>query len=73
MRAFSFKTFKDDHIIKLIVLASVNDLDSYSEHIKLADQYIKIHGGPSLNNYSNIDTIISAAQKAQVDAVWPGW
>ena len=44
-----------------------------AEHIRLADQFVEVPGGRSANNYGNVRLIVQVAQRAGVDAVWPGW
>lgn len=44
-----------------------------AEHIRLADQFVEVPGGANANNYANVRLIVQVAQRAGVDAVWPGW
>jgi biotin carboxylase len=44
-----------------------------AEHIRLADQFVEVPGGANVNNYANVRLIVQVAQRAGVDAVWPGW
>jgi len=44
-----------------------------AEHIRLADQFVEVPGGANANNYANVRLIVQVAERAGVDAVWPGW
>ena len=33
----------------------------------------QVPGGRNNNNYANVRLIVQVAERAQVDAVWPGW
>ena len=44
-----------------------------AEHITLADQFVEVPGGTNNNNYANVKLIVQIAERAGVDAVWPGW
>ena len=49
------------------------DMKADAEHIRLADQFIEVPGGRNVNNYANVQLIVSIAMRTRVDAVWPGW
>jgi acetyl-CoA carboxylase/biotin carboxylase 1 len=38
-----------------------------------ADQFVEVPGGTNNNNYANVKLIVQVAERAGVDAVWPGW
>ena len=44
-----------------------------AEHIRMADQFVEVPGGRNNNNYANVRLIVQVAERAGVDAVWPGW
>jgi hypothetical protein len=44
-----------------------------AEHVSMADQFVEVPGGTNNNNYANVRLIVQTAQRAGVDAVWPGW
>ena len=73
VRNWAFKRFGDERAIKLIAMATPEDMLADAEHIRLADQFIEVAGGRNVNNYANVQLIVSLAVRAQVDAVWPGW
>lgn len=54
-------------------MATPEDLLANAEYVQLADNVVKVPGGPNSNNYNNIEVIIKTALQLQVDAVWPGW
>ena len=54
-------------------MATPEDMRIDAEHIKLADQFVEVPGGTNNNNYANVRLIVQTAEKANVDAVWPGW
>ncbi|KAK9790754.1 hypothetical protein WJX73_002279 [Symbiochloris irregularis] len=37
------------------------------------DQFVEVPGGSNNNNYANVPLIVQVAERANVDAVWPGW
>jgi acetyl-CoA carboxylase biotin carboxylase subunit len=47
--------------------------DSEASYLKLADAAICIGAAPSLESYLNIPAVISAAEIAEVDAIFPGY
>ncbi|CDJ34560.1 uncharacterized protein EMH_0091040 [Eimeria mitis] len=54
-------------------MASAEDLAANSEFLKKADVIVPVPGGPSRENYGNVQLICDIAVKQKVDAVWPGW
>ena len=44
-----------------------------AEHVRMADQFVEVPGGRNNNNYANVRLIVQVAERAGVDAVWPGW
>lgn len=34
---------------------------------------MEVPGGANANNYANVRLIVQVAERAGVDAVWPGW
>ncbi len=49
------------------------DMRMDAEHIRMADQFVEVPGGRNNNNYANVRLIVQVAERAGVDAVWPGW
>ena len=35
--------------------------------------WMQVPGGSNNNNYGNVQLIVQVADRANVDAVWPGW
>ena len=65
-------TGSDDHV-QITVMATPEDLDANAEFISMADQHVEVMGGPNVNNYANVDLIVSTALQQHCDAVYPGW
>lgn len=43
------------------------------QSLQAADQFVEVPGGRNNNNYGNVRLIVQVAERAGVDAVWPGW
>jgi len=54
-------------------MATPEDLAADAEHVRMADQFVEVPGGSNNNNYANVPLIVQVADRANVDAVWPGW
>ena len=54
-------------------MVSSDDLHSNPSYIQLLDYIIKVPGGPSHENYGNVELIVKLAKEYKCDAVWPGW
>lgn len=61
MSCFVFK-----QLLKFVAMASADDLDANSEFLKFADEVVPVPGGPSRNNYGNVDLICESAVKYKV-------
>ena len=57
--------------IKTVAVYSTADRDSL--HVKLADESVCIGPPPSINSYLNINSIISAAELTDAEAIHPGY
>ncbi|CAN8288726.1 unnamed protein product [Cochlearia groenlandica] len=73
VRTWAYETFGDEKAIKLVVMATPEDMRINAEHIRIADQFVEVPGGTNNNNYANVHLIVQMAEVARVDAVWPGW
>lgn len=73
VRMWSVRTFGNDKAISMVAMASPEDIRINAEHLQLADQFVEVPGGTNNNNYANVRLILQTAERAQVDAVWPGW
>ncbi|CRH01228.1 biotin carboxylase subunit of acetyl CoA carboxylase, putative [Plasmodium relictum] len=73
LKEWLFKNFYDENLIKIIVLATEDDIKSNAKYISLSDKVIKVPPGKNINNYANVPLIVNIAKKEKVDAVWPGW
>ena len=54
-------------------MVSDDDLRSNPTYIQHLDYIVQVPGGPSRNNYGNVDLIVDLARRYNCDAVWPGW
>jgi len=57
----------------MVAMATPEDIRVNAEHVTQADQFIEVPGGTNNNNYANVKLIVQIAERAGVDAVWPGW
>lgn len=73
VRSWAYKTLGDERAVNLIAMATPEDMKADAEHIRAADQFIEVPGGRNVNNYANVQLIVSVALRTGVDAVWPGW
>ncbi len=70
---WAYKSFGSERAVSLVAMATPEDMRVDAEHIKMADQFVEVPGGSNNNNYANVRLIVQTAEKANVDAVWPGW
>lgn len=70
---WAYKSFGHEHAVAIVAMATPEDMRIDAEHIKMADQFVEVPGGSNNNNYANVRLIVQTAEKANVDAVWPGW
>ena len=70
---WAYKSFGHEHAVAIVAMATPEDMRVDAEHIKMADQFVEVPGGSNNNNYANVRLIVQTAEKANVDAVWPGW
>lgn len=70
---WAYKLFGNEHAVAIVAMATPEDMRVDAEHIKMADQFVEVPGGSNANNYANVRLIVQTAEKANVDAVWPGW
>jgi acetyl-CoA carboxylase biotin carboxylase subunit len=54
-------------------VAVYSTADSHSLHVKLADESVCIGPAPSIQSYLNINSIISAAELTDAEAIHPGY
>ena len=70
---WAYKFFGHEHAVAIVAMATPEDMRVDAEHIKMADQFVEVPGGSNNNNYANVRLVVQTAEKANVDAVWPGW
>ena len=70
---WAVRAFGDDRAVTLVAMATPEDIRINAEHVQLADQFVEVPGGTNNNNYANVRLILQTAERAEVDAVWPGW
>lgn len=73
IRSWLYEHIGDQEAIEFAVLATPEDLRANAEFISLADLHVTVPGGPSGNNYGNVDLIIQTALQTSCDAIYPGW
>ncbi len=73
VRSWAFQTLGSRRAIALVAMATPEDIRVNAEHVTLADQFVEVPGGTNNNNYANVKLIVQIAERAGVDAVWPGW
>ena len=73
VRMWAVRAFGDDRAIALVAMATPEDIRINAEHVQLADQFVEVPGGTNNNNYANVHLVLQTAERAEVDAVWPGW
>jgi acetyl-CoA carboxylase/biotin carboxylase 1 len=73
IRLWAQHTFGNNRAITLVAMATPEDIRINAEHVSLADQFVEVPGGTNNNNYANVKLIVQIAERAGVDAVWPGW
>jgi len=73
IRSWAYKTFGNERAVALVAMATPEDMRIDAEHIRMADQFVEVPGGANNNNYGNVQLIVQVADRANVDAVWPGW
>ena len=73
IRSWAYKTFGDERAVQLVAMATPEDMRIDAEHIRMADQFVEVPAGSNNNNYANVALIAQVADRANVDAVWPGW
>jgi biotin carboxylase/biotin carboxyl carrier protein len=73
IRRWAFETFGNERAIKLVVMASPQDMAANAEFIRIADQVCLVPGGSNNNNYANVNIICEIAELYEVGAVMPMW
>lgn len=73
IRSWSYQIFGSARTVALVAMATPEDLRINAEQIQMADQFVEVPGGTNNNNYANVRLIVETAERAGVDAVWPGW
>ncbi|XP_033828316.1 acetyl-CoA carboxylase isoform X2 [Periophthalmus magnuspinnatus] len=73
IRRWSYEMFRNERIIRFVVMVTPEDLKANAEYIKMADHYVPVPGGPNNNNYANVELIVDIAKRIPVQAVWAGW
>uniref|UniRef100_A0A915NB75 Biotin carboxylation domain-containing protein n=1 Tax=Meloidogyne floridensis TaxID=298350 RepID=A0A915NB75_9BILA len=72
VRKLLMQLFRNDRIIKFVVLTTEQEIQSKAEYLKIADKLVFFPAGANTNNYANVDEIIELATQNNVDAVWAG-
>ena len=56
-----------------MALATSEDIKANAEYVRLADSFIEVPRGVSLNNHTSVDIVVEIAKEQRIDGVWPGW
>ena len=73
IRNWLFQRFGDSSLIRIVAMATPEDVKANAMHLHHADSFVEVPGGPNFNNYANVSVIVRLARDNRVDAVWPGW
>lgn len=73
MRRWAYQVTRRRDSLRLVVMATPEDIKANAEYVRLADDFVHVPGGANKNNFNNIDLIVKTAIQCEVDAVWPGW
>ena len=73
IRSWAYKLAGNERVVSIVAMATPEDMRIDAEHIRMADQFVEVPGGSNNNNYANVALINEVAERANVDAVWPGW
>jgi acetyl-CoA carboxylase/biotin carboxylase 1 len=73
IRTWAVQTFGHPRAVAMVAMATPEDIRINAEHVMQADQFVEVPGGTNNNNYANVKLIVQVAERAGVDAVWPGW
>lgn len=66
IRRWSYEAFKNEKMIRFVVMVTPEDLKANAEYIRMADQYVPVPGGANNNNYANVELILDIAKRTQV-------
>ena len=69
VRRWAYEVFKNEKMIRFVVMVTPEDLKANAEYIRMADQYVPVPGGANNNNYANVELILDIAKRTQVQ-VW---
>ncbi|KAG5843414.1 hypothetical protein ANANG_G00150700 [Anguilla anguilla] len=73
IRRWAYEMFRNERVIRFVVMVTPEDLKANAEYIKMADHYVPVPGGTNNNNYANVELILDIAKRIPVQAVWAGW
>ncbi|CAI2186379.1 8122_t:CDS:10 [Funneliformis geosporum] len=68
----AYETVGDERSIQFTVMTTSEDLKINAECIRMADQFIEVHGGSNNNYYANVSLIVDIAERTGVHAAWAG-
>jgi len=73
IRNWLFERFGDASLIRIVSMATSEDIRANAMHLHHADSFVEVPAGANFNNYANVEVIVRLARENRVDAVWPGW
>src|SRR4051812_41730289 len=63
IRRWAYDMFGRERAIKFVAMATPEDLKANAEYIRMADEFVEVPGGSNVNNYANVNLIISLAKR----------
>ena len=72
IRNWLFERFGDASLIRIVSMATSEDIRANAMHLHHADSFVEVPAGANFNNYANVEVIVRLARENRVDAVWPG-
>ncbi|XP_023324976.1 acetyl-CoA carboxylase-like isoform X2 [Eurytemora carolleeae] len=63
IKKWSYENFRNERVIKFVVMVTPEDMKANAEYIKLADYTVSVPGGSNNNNFANVECIIDIAKR----------
>eukprot|EP00163_Fabomonas_tropica_P009035 TRINITY_DN1881_c0_g2_i1.p1 TRINITY_DN1881_c0_g2~~TRINITY_DN1881_c0_g2_i1.p1 ORF type:complete len:185 (+),score=13.23 TRINITY_DN1881_c0_g2_i1:183-737(+) len=69
IRRWAYEWFGETSVIKLVVMATPEDIHANAEYVRRADAYVEVPGGGNHNNYANVELIVELAERIGADGM----